>query len=46
MTNILAFALVRADYDIPYDGEAFIVHCAAKDFADTVFTPHKSGLHV
>ena len=29
-----------------YDGDAFIIHQAAKGFSDMVFKPHKSGLHV
>ena len=37
MTNILLFALVRAEYDISYDGEAFIVHPAANEYTDMVF---------
>jgi hypothetical protein len=46
MTNVLLFALVRAEYEISYEGEALIVHCVANDFSDMVFIPHKSGLHV
>jgi hypothetical protein len=46
MTNILSFSLVKSEYDITYDGDAFIVHRAAKGHSDMVFKPHKSGLHV
>ncbi len=46
MTNILSFSLVKSEYDISYDGDAFIIHRAAKGYPDMVFKPHKSGLHV
>ena len=46
ITNILSFSLVKKEYDITYDGDAFIVHRAAKGFPDMVFKPHKNGLHV
>jgi hypothetical protein len=46
MTNILSFSMVKSEYDITYDGDAFIIHRAAKGFSDMVFKPHKSGLHV
>jgi len=46
MTNILSFALVRAEYNISYDGEAFIVHRSDNRYNDMVFIPHSSGLHV
>jgi hypothetical protein len=46
MTNILSFALVRAEYNISYDGEAFIVHCSDNGYDDMVFIPYSSGLHV
>jgi hypothetical protein len=46
MTNILSFSLVKTEYDIIYDGDAFIVHQAAKGYPDMVFKPHKSRLHV
>ena len=39
MTNILSFSFT-------YDGDAFIIHRAAKGFPDMVFKPHASGLHV
>jgi hypothetical protein len=45
-TSILSFFLVKSEYDITYDGDAFIVHRAAKGYSDMVFKPHKSGLHV
>jgi hypothetical protein len=34
MTNILSFLLVKSEYDITYDGDAFIIHWAAKGFPD------------
>jgi hypothetical protein len=46
MTNILSFLLVKSEYDITYDGDAFIIHRVAKGYSDMVFKPHKSGLHV
>ncbi len=47
MTNILSFLLVKNEYDIAYDGNAFIIHrAAAKGFPDMAFKPHASGLHV
>jgi hypothetical protein len=46
MTNILSFSLVKSEYDITYDGDAFIIHQAVKGYSDMVFKPHKSGLHV
>jgi hypothetical protein len=46
MTNILSFSLVKSEYDITYDGDAFIIHRAVKGYSDMVFKPHKSGLHV
>ena len=46
MTNILSFTLVKSEYDITYDGDAFIIHRAVKGYSDMVFKPHKSGLHV
>ena len=46
MTSILSFLMVKSEYDITYDGDAFIIHWAAKGFLDMVFKPHKSGLHV
>jgi hypothetical protein len=46
MTNILSFSLVKSEYDITYDRDAFIIHWAAKGYSDMVFKPHKSGLHV
>ena len=46
MTNILLFALVRAEYNISYDGEAYIVHRSDNGYNDMVFIPHSSGLHV
>ena len=46
MTNILSFLLVKSEYNITYDGDAFIIHRAAKGFHDMVFKPHASGLHV
>jgi hypothetical protein len=46
MTNILSFYLVKSEYDITYDGDAFIIHRAVKGYSDMVFKPHKSRLHV
>jgi hypothetical protein len=46
MTNILSFSLVKSEYDITYDGDAFIIHQVAKGYSDMVFKPHKSRLHV
>ncbi len=46
MTSILSFSLVKSEYDITYDGDAFIVHWVAKGYSDMVFKPHKSGLSV
>jgi hypothetical protein len=46
MTNIFSFLVVKSEYDITYDGDAFIIHQAAKGYSDMVFKPHKSGLHV
>ena len=46
MTNILSFSLVKSEYDITYDRDAFIIHWAVKGYSDMVFKPHKSGLHV
>ncbi len=46
MTNILSFSLFKSEYNITYDGDAFIIHWAAKGYSDMVFKPHKSGLHV
>ncbi len=46
MTNILSFLLVKSEYDITYDGDAFIIHRAAKGFPDMVFQPHESGFLV
>ncbi len=46
MTNILSFLLVKSEYDITCDGDAFIIHRAAKGYYDMVFKPHKRWLHV
>ncbi len=46
MTNILSFSLVKSEYDITYDRDAFIIHRAVKGYSDMVFKLHKSGLHV
>ena len=45
-TNILSFLMVKSEYDITSDRDAFIIHQAAKGFSDMVFKPHKSKLHV
>jgi hypothetical protein len=46
MTKILSFSLVKSEYDITYDGDAFIIHRATKGYSDMVFESHKCGLHV
>jgi hypothetical protein len=46
MTNILSISLVKSEYNITYDEDAFIIHRAAKGYSDMVFKPHKCGLHV
>jgi hypothetical protein len=46
MTNILSFSLVKSEYNITHDGDAFIIYRAAKGYSDMVFKPHKSRLHV
>jgi hypothetical protein len=44
--NILSLSLVKREYSISYDGEDFIIHQAKHGYADMVFKPHSSGLHV
>ena len=47
MINILLFTRVKAEYAISYDSENFIIHRAKSgQYADMVFKPHLSGLHV
>jgi hypothetical protein len=46
ITNILSLSLVKREYSISYDGEDFIIHQAKHGYADMVFKPHPSGLHV
>ncbi len=46
MTNILSFSLVKSEYEITYDRNAFIIHRAVKGYSDMVFKPHNCGLHV
>ncbi len=46
MTNILSFFLVKSEYDITYDGDAFIIHRSVKGYSDMVLKPHKSELIV
>jgi hypothetical protein len=46
MTNILSLSRVKHEYDVSYDGEDFIIHCAKHGYADMVFKPHPSRLHV
>jgi hypothetical protein len=46
ITNILSLSLVKHEYSISYDGEDFIIHQAKHGYADMVFKPHPSGLHV
>jgi hypothetical protein len=46
MTNILSLSHVKHEYDVSYDGEDFIIHHAKHGYADMVFKPHSSRLHV
>jgi hypothetical protein len=46
ITIILSLSLVKHEYSISYDGEDFIIHQAKHGYADMVFKPHPSGLHV
>ena len=46
ITNVLSLTLVKKEYPVSYDGEAFIIHRAASGYSDMVFVPHPSGLHV
>ena len=46
MTNILSLSCVKREYEVSYDGEDFIIHCAKHGYSDMVFKPHPSGLHV
>jgi hypothetical protein len=46
MTNILSLSRVKREYDVSYDGEDFIIHHAKHGYADMVFKPHLSRLHV
>ncbi len=46
ITNIMSLSLVKREYSISHDGEDFIFHQAKHDYADMVFKPHPSGLHV
>ena len=46
MTNILSLAVVKREYEVSYDGDAFIIHRAKHGYPDMVFKPHESGLHV
>ncbi len=46
ITNILSLSLVKHENSISYDGEGFIIHQAKHGYADMVFKPHPSGLHV
>jgi hypothetical protein len=46
ITNILSLSLVKGQHSISYDGEDFIIHQAKHGYADMVFKPHLSGLHV
>ncbi len=38
--------LVKSEYNITYDRDAFIIHRAAKGYSDMVFKSHKCGLHM
>jgi hypothetical protein len=44
ITNIVSLTKVKQKYDVSYDGEIFIVHCAKQGYNDMVFKPHSSGL--
>jgi hypothetical protein len=46
MTNILSLSHVKCEYDVSYNREDFIIHRAKHGYADMVFKPHPSGLHV
>jgi hypothetical protein len=46
ITNILSLSLVKHEYSISYDGEDFIIHQAKHGYADMMFKPHPSGLHM
>jgi hypothetical protein len=46
ITKILSLSLVKREYSISYDGEDFIIHQAKHGYADMVFKPYPSGLHV
>jgi hypothetical protein len=46
ITNILSLYLIKHECSISYDGEDFIIHRAKHGYADMVFKPHPSGLHV
>ncbi len=46
MTNILFLSRDKREYDVSYGGEDFIIHRAKHGYADMVFKPHPSGLHV
>ncbi len=46
MTNILSLFRVKHEYDVSYNREDFIIHRAKHGYADMVFKPHPSGLHV
>ncbi len=46
MTNILSLSQVKQEYDVSYDGDDFIIHCAKRGYPDMVFKTHSSGLHV
>jgi len=37
---------MNCEYEVSYNGDAFIIHCAQHGYPDMVFKPHESGLHV
>jgi hypothetical protein len=43
MTNILFFSLVKSEYNITYDRDAFIIHRVAKGYSDMVSSPTSVG---
>ena len=46
MANILSLAVVKREYEVRYNGDAFIIHRARHGYPDMVFKPHASGIHV
>ena len=42
----LSLAIVKREYEVSYDGDAFIIHRDEHGYPDMVFKQHASGLHV